>query len=173
MDLWPLICFSVDGDPGNYSSIVSSLVTESYNLRQCNHMFPNADGTPGNFTSNVDKVNSVYGGWRLRADRLFVVNGQYDPWRSASLSSRWAPLFRSTPLQQLEVVEGGHHCWDWDLHGFVENPDIKRVVDIGIGQVKGWVNDWYSSHPGVKNKMPQKVDLWDGVSQALKTKAHM
>lgn len=135
-------------------------------------MFPNADGTPGNYQSNVNQVNSIYGGWRLRADRLFAVNGQFDPWRSASLSSRWAPLFRATPLQPLEVVANGHHCWDWALSGFMDNPDIKRVVDLGIGKVKGWVNDWYSSHPGVSNTMPQNVDYWAAVSQALQAPAH-
>ncbi|KAG8896042.1 hypothetical protein FRC01_012063, partial [Tulasnella sp. 417] len=137
-----------DGDPGNYSSIVSSLVTVNYKLRECNHMFPNADGTLGNYHPNTYGTNSKHGGgWNIRANNLFVVNGEFDPWRSASLSSRWAPKFRNTAHQLVEVVKGGHHCWDWNLYGAIYDPDVKRVVDKGVKTVRGWVKDWYKAHP--------------------------
>ncbi|KAG8942753.1 hypothetical protein FRC04_003523 [Tulasnella sp. 424] len=157
-----------DGDPGNYSSIVSSLVTEEWNLRQCNHMFPNEDGTPGNFTPDTSGNNAAHGGgWNIQANNLFAVNGQFDPWRSASLSSRWAPMFRSTPHQQVEVVKGGHHCWDWYLGGAVFNPDVKRVVDLGISTVKGWLEEWYGNRPNVKNSMPKTVgEFWKDILSA-------
>ncbi|KAG8895851.1 hypothetical protein FRC01_012164, partial [Tulasnella sp. 417] len=148
--------FFQDGDPGNYSVIVSSLVTASYNIRQCNHMFPNADGSPGNFYPDTADTNSENGGgWNLRAKNLFVVNGQYDPWRSASLSSRYAPKFRHTPHQRVEVIRGGHHCWDFDLKGAKYNHDIKRVVDIGVKSIKKWVAQWYKGHRHVENSMPK------------------
>ncbi|KAG8898767.1 hypothetical protein FRB99_007177 [Tulasnella sp. 403] len=126
-----------DGDPGNYSSIVSSLVTADWALRQCNYMFPNANGTPGNYNPNVAGTNAIYNGWNLTAQRLFVVNGQYDPWRSASLSSIWAPQMPASPLQPIEVVAGGHHCWDYNIRGAYFDPDIKRVVDLGIDTGSG------------------------------------
>ncbi|KIO28591.1 hypothetical protein M407DRAFT_22175 [Tulasnella calospora MUT 4182] len=157
--------FFQDGDPGNYSSIVSSLVTAGYNPRQCNHMFPNADGSIGSFYPDTDDVNSDHGGgWNLRARNLFVVNGQFDPWRSASLSSRYAPKFRNTPHQRVEVVRGGHHCWDWNLYGARYNRDVKRVVDIGVKRVKKWVKQWYRAHRKVENSMPKgKVNYWAGI----------
>ncbi|KAG8942757.1 hypothetical protein FRC04_003527 [Tulasnella sp. 424] len=154
-----------DGDPGNYSSIVSSLVTPGYNLRQCNYMFPNADGTPGSYYPDTFDNNLEHGGgWNLRARNLFVVNGEFDPWRSASLSSRWAPKFRNTPHQRVEVVKGGHHCWDWNLDGAKYDHDIKRVVDRGIKKMRSWVRQWYKKHRNVENSMPKgKVDIWAGI----------
>ncbi|KAG8916208.1 hypothetical protein FRC01_003297 [Tulasnella sp. 417] len=154
-----------DGDPGNYSSIVSSLVTEEWNLRQCNHMFPNENGTLGNFHPDTFGTNAEHGGgWNLQANNLFVVNGEFDPWRSASLSSRWAPKFRNTPHQRVEIVKEGHHCWDWYLGGAAFNPDVKRVVDLGIKTVKGWLEEWYRAHPKVKNSMPNVVDeVWKDI----------
>ncbi|KAG8893624.1 hypothetical protein FRB99_001833 [Tulasnella sp. 403] len=158
-----------DGDPGNYSSIVSSLVTPEYNLRQCNYLFPNADGTPGNFNPNTAGTNAIYGGWNLTTPQLFVVNGQYDPWRSASLSSIWAPqLPPSTSLQPIEVLAGGHHCWDWDLDGAYFNPDVKRVVDLGIDTVRGWLKTWYAARPNITNRIPEpKPDVWADIPQQI------
>ncbi|KAG9045421.1 hypothetical protein FS837_006331 [Tulasnella sp. UAMH 9824] len=153
-----------DGDPGNYSSIVSSLVTVNYKLRECNHMFPNADGSAGNYHPNTYGTNANHGGgWNIRANNLFVVNGQFDPWRSASLSSRWAPKFRNTQHQLVEVIKGGHHCWDWNLYGAIYDHDVKRVVDEGVKTVQGWVKQWYKAHPKVKNSMPAKVNYWAGI----------
>ncbi|KAG8942755.1 hypothetical protein FRC04_003525 [Tulasnella sp. 424] len=152
------------GDPGNYSSIVSSLVTPGSNLRQCNHMYPHADGSPGNYHPNTFWNNFEHGGWNLRARNLFVVNGQFDPWRSASISSRWAPKFHNTPHQRVEVVKGGHHCWDWNLYGAYYDHDVKRVVDRGIKRVRSWVRQWYRKHRNVENSMPKgKVDIWAGI----------
>lgn len=128
-------------------------------------MFPNEDGTPGNFHPDTFGNNAAHGGgWNLQANNLFAVNGQFDPWRSASLSSRWAPKFRSTPHQQVEIVKDGHHCWDWYLRGAVFNPDVKRVVDLGISTVKGWLEEWYRNHPTVKNSMPKAVgEFWKDI----------
>ncbi|KAG8992999.1 hypothetical protein FRB90_000820 [Tulasnella sp. 427] len=147
-----------DGDPGNYSSIVSSFVTEEWYLRQCNHMFPYENGTIGDYHPATFANNAEHGGgWNLQANNLFVVNGEFDPWRSASLSSIWAPTFNNTPHQHIEVIKDGHHCWDYYLPGAVFQPDVKRVVDIGMAALKEWVEEWYASHPTVNNTMPQAV----------------
>lgn len=108
-------------------------------------MFPDANSNPGNFSPAIDQNNAIYGGWQLQADHLFVVNGQFDPWRSASLSSDWAPTFQNTTRQEVAVVDGGHHCWDWNLKGATYDPSIKSVVDLGIANVKGWLGEWVSS----------------------------
>jgi hypothetical protein len=56
---------SLAGDPGQGSRVVSKLVTVDYNLRQCNYMFPNADGTPGNYQIDADGNNVEHEGWNL------------------------------------------------------------------------------------------------------------
>ncbi|KAG8914931.1 hypothetical protein FRC00_009536 [Tulasnella sp. 408] len=158
------------GDPGNRSSIVSSFLTEEWNLRQCNYMFRNDDETPGNFRPDVSKTNLNHGGgWNLEAYNLFVVNGEFDPWRWASLSSKWAPPFRNTRYQHAEIIKDGVHCWDWNLDQAKFNPDIKRVVDLGISMVKGWVEEWYSDHQTFgQSSLPdiEAGEFWNDIFKA-------
>lgn len=152
-----------DGDAGNSSSIVSSLVTPAYWQRQCDHAFP-VDGRLGNYAAATTQNNANYEGWKLKAQNLFVVNGQYDPWRSASLSSDWAPKSQNTETQEIQVVAGGHHCWDFIISDALYNPDIKRVVDIGVAQQRAWVKQWYAAHPTVKDTMPSSVNIWEYIT---------
>ncbi|KAG8878361.1 hypothetical protein FRB97_002575 [Tulasnella sp. 331] len=152
-----------DGDAGNSSSIVSSIVTPAYWQRQCDHLFP-INGKLSNYAPAIAQNNAIYDGWKLKANNLFVVNGQYDPWRSASLSSNWAPKSQNTETQQIQIVAGGHHCWDWIISDALYDPDIKRVVDIGVAQQKAWVKQWYAAHPMVKDAMPLSVDIWEYIT---------
>ncbi|KAG8896616.1 hypothetical protein FRB99_008795 [Tulasnella sp. 403] len=152
------------GDPGNSSSIVSSLVTPAYSDRRCAHTFPNADGTLSTHsTSDLDDMNTSFKGWNLIADHLFVTNGEFDPWRSASLSSRWAPAFMDTPTQEISVIPGGHHCWDWRMDFGNMNKDVYEVQKSGIVSIHAWLDEWYTAHPTVtKNLAPLNPDLTPG-----------
>lgn len=159
---------NADGTPGNFHPSKFGANTEQggQNVQTNNLFVVNGDGTLGNFHPDVFDINKNHGGgWNLQANNLFVVNGEFDPWRSASLSSKWAPAFQDTPHQHVEIVKDGHHCWDWNLNEAGLNPDIKRVVDLGISTVKGWLEEWYGSHPNVKNSMPQVGgECWKGVT---------
>ncbi|KAG9045420.1 hypothetical protein FS837_006330 [Tulasnella sp. UAMH 9824] len=156
-----------DGTPGNFrpSKFGANTAVEEQKPQTNNLFVVNGDGTLGNFHPDVFDINKNHGGgWNLQANNLFVVNGQFDPWRSASLSSKWAPVFQDTPHQDVEIVKDGHHCWDWNPNEAVLNPDIKRVVDLGIRTVKGWLQEWYGSHPDVKNSMPTAVgEFWKDI----------
>ncbi|KAG9018022.1 hypothetical protein FRB90_012581 [Tulasnella sp. 427] len=91
------------GDPGNSSSIVSNQVTNAYNERRCSYYFPLADGTHStyNFSQAASDMNTQFKGWNVVGQNIVVNNGEFDPWRSASLSSKWAPFFTDTPTQEI------------------------------------------------------------------------
>ncbi|KAG8957487.1 hypothetical protein FRC03_010084 [Tulasnella sp. 419] len=136
------------GDPGNLSKIVSKFVTLNYNLRQCSHQFPNADGSLKDYSPDIWGVNKQYRGWNLKAPQLFVTNGEYDPWRSASLSSKYGPKYKKDKnYQKVVVIKGGHHCWDFSTWNYDLDRNVKRVVNTGIKQLRAWLDIWYLEHP--------------------------
>lgn len=119
------------------------------------YMFPNADGTPGNFSgANVNEFNMETKGWNLMGQNLWVVNGQYDPWRSSSLSSAWAPKFVDTPSQDITVIPNAHHCWDFYLANTVYNSDVEQTQNEGITTIHGWLSTWYTNHPNITSNLP-------------------
>ncbi|KAG8905343.1 hypothetical protein FRC01_008391 [Tulasnella sp. 417] len=144
------------GDPGNSSSIVSSQITTDYAQRQCSYYFPLADGTHStyNFSQPVDALNSQFKGWNVLGNNLFAVNGEFDPWRSASVSSTWAPSFVDTPTQEITVIPNAHHCWDYYLMNTQVDENVKATQNKGLIQIHDWLQNWYTAHPSVPNNLP-------------------
>ncbi|KAG9041285.1 hypothetical protein FS837_012466 [Tulasnella sp. UAMH 9824] len=123
--------------------------------RRCAHLFlsPTGDAqvSPYNTTQSANAFNLKYDGSNLVAKNLFVVNGEFDPWRSASLSSRAAPALDDLPSQEIFVIPNGHHCWDWSTDNAAVNLDIERVQDLGISTIRSWLEGWYDAHPAVRD----------------------
>lgn len=148
-----------DGDPGNKSSIVSQYITAQSNIRQCDYLFPLPDGSPGDYspTSSAIAFDTNYKGWNLSSPNTFFVNGQFDPWRSASLSSSWNPNTAAKTSANVTVIPGARHCWDQSLINGHVNPDVMNVQTQGIARIRGWLEEWYQSHPssnGTVNGLP-------------------
>ncbi|KAG8951545.1 hypothetical protein FRC00_007211, partial [Tulasnella sp. 408] len=143
------------GDMGNSSTIISSQLTPAYFQRQCAYYFPLADGTHStyDFSQAVTEFNTQFKGWNVVGNNLFVVNGEFDPWRSASLSSKWAPQFVDTPTQEIVVVPNGHHCWDFYVANGQVDGNVKSIQQQGVAEITGWLRNWYNAHPGVTNHM--------------------
>ncbi|KAG8896617.1 hypothetical protein FRB99_008796 [Tulasnella sp. 403] len=174
------------GDPGNSSSIVSQFDSSASALRMCDHMFTNPDGTPGNFSaSTVGKITSEFSGWNIVVKNLYVVNGEFDPWRSASLSSRWAPSFQDTATQEITVIPQAKHCWDRYLANTLVNTDVRDAQQLGITKIYGWLQDWYQAHTNITSHLPKTAALAadfnatldalqtdDGVINDLKDQVH-
>lgn len=139
-----------DGAPQNRPSIVSRLVNADYWQRQCALFFPTVNGyTYGSAISpdnNVHKVNKHTQGWRLeKTTRLIWTNGEFDPWRSASMSSDFregGPL-QSTADHPLNIIPGGFHCSDLRLKNGQVNAGVQAVIDKEVAQIVAWVGDYY------------------------------
>ncbi|KAK7971471.1 hypothetical protein PG989_016487 [Apiospora arundinis] len=82
------------GAPQGVPTVFSRLVNASYYQRQCELWFPRE----GKFTYNsalgdtAEALNAQTGGWLYtNTTRVLTSNGQYDPWRPASVSSIFRP----------------------------------------------------------------------------------
>ncbi|KAJ7650700.1 peptidase S28 [Roridomyces roridus] len=144
--MW-IICndlgFWQDGDPTG-PSIVSKQVNVAYWERQCPLWFPPEDGVAVPASSPVDRVNSLYGGWDITEERLILVNGEFDPWRSGSVASLLpeAPKRESTSTQPLLLVKTGVHCWDMITATAQANPNTRVVFDAVVAQMVAWMKEW-------------------------------
>lgn len=151
-----LLCTQLGAFPiGGRGAIVSRMLDFAFQDRRCAHLFlsPTGDAqvSPYNTTQSADAFNLKYDGWNLVAKNLFVVNGEFDPWRSASLSSRAAPVLDDVRSQEIIVIPNGHHCWDWSTSNAAVNLDVERVQDLGISTIRSWLDGWYDAHPAVRN----------------------
>ncbi|KAJ7106499.1 peptidase S28 [Mycena crocata] len=148
--MW-LICtdlgFWQNGDPTG-PSIVSKQVNVAYWERQCPLWFPEENGVAVPALAPVDHVNALYAGWDISEDHLLFVNGQFDPWRSGSVSSElpFAPKRESTPQQPILVVETGVHCWDMITSTAQKNPHTRVVFDQVVAQMVAWMKNWDVAH---------------------------
>ncbi|KAG9041286.1 hypothetical protein FS837_012467 [Tulasnella sp. UAMH 9824] len=170
-----LLCTQLGLFPlGMRGSIVSRMLDAGFEGRRCAHLFPSLTEDVRsplyNTTQGTDTLNLKYGGWDLRARNLFVVNGEFDPWRSASLSSRAAAALVDIPSQEIVVIPNGHHCWDWSTDNAAVDPDVERVQNLGISTIRSWLDEWYHAHPAVKNPnslLPAILDVQGGSTIAL------
>ncbi|KAJ7056562.1 peptidase S28 [Mycena amicta] len=141
--MW-LICtqlaFWQDGDP-TAPSIVSRLVNVAYWERQCPLWFPEEAGVAVPNAAPVNQINAMFDGWYINQERMLFVNGQFDPWRSGSVSSLLpqAPRRHSTAQQPILLVKTGVHCWDMITSTAQANPNTKVVFDQVVAQMVAWM----------------------------------
>ncbi|KAB5536262.1 putative serine peptidase [Coniochaeta sp. 2T2.1] len=141
-----------NGAPMLVPSIVSRLVDSKYWERQCALFFPPEDGyTYGEAKGrDVQNVNAYTGGWyHTNTERLIWTNGQWDPWKDATVSSdfRLGGPLQSTPKAPVQVIPGGIHCSDMIAGNGVVNAGVQKVIDTEVAVIKGWVEDFYKKKP--------------------------
>ena len=131
-------------------SIISRYVTAEYYQRQCGLFFP----PDGNYTygsaagKTAEGLNAWTEGWNLTdTTRLLWVNGEFDPWRSASVSSEFRP---GGPLQSREeapvyLLGGATHCIDLVVRNGVVNVGVAGAQNSALTTMKGWVDEFYSN----------------------------
>lgn len=131
------------GAPRGQTTLVSRLVTAEYGRAQCSLLFKDHYGlAEGKTAASVDKYT---GGWATpKAKRMLLVNGQYDPWRFATVASDFRPggPLQSTPELPTFVVPGGFHGSDRSGANWAVNPELQAIVDQEVVIVKKWVADF-------------------------------
>ncbi|KAJ7086092.1 peptidase S28 [Mycena belliarum] len=149
--MW-LICtelgFWQNGNPTG-PSIVSKQVNVAYWERQCPLWFPPEDGVAVPARAQVNQVNWMYDGWDISEQHMLFVNGEFDPWRSGSVSSElpFAPRRRSTRDQPILLVKTGVHCWDMITRTAQANPHTRVVFNQVVAQMVEWMKEWHSKPP--------------------------
>ncbi|KAI0002342.1 peptidase S28 [Xylariaceae sp. FL0662B] len=135
-----------DGAPRGRPSIVSRLVDKAYWRSQCPLWFPEPAYGLGEGRDARD-VNRYTGGWSdaVNVTRLMMTNGQWDPWRDSTLSSKFRPggPKQSTPELPIRVVEEGTHCSDLYGQNWDVNPGVKAIADEEVANMAVWVQEYY------------------------------
>ncbi|KAK4185600.1 putative serine protease [Podospora australis] len=137
------------GAPPNESSLISRLVTPEYCELQCKLAFPEQDGvTYGAARALTEKtLNDRTGGWFTNTTRVIWVNGEFDPWRSASVSSEYRPggpqnSTRETPVH---LIPGGRHCDDLGTINGEYGAGVKRAQVESVAKMVEWVGEFYDA----------------------------
>jgi hypothetical protein len=142
-----------DGAPKDHPTIVSRLVNTAYWRAQCPLFFPPEEGGYGLLQGRTaDKVNAYTGGWSVdfNSTRLMFANGELDPWRDSTVSSKFRP---GGPEQSpnVRVIPGGIHCSDFYAQNWAVNPELKSIVDEEVASMEQWVKEFYE-HKNVRRE---------------------
>ncbi|KAI0179393.1 peptidase S28 [Hypoxylon sp. FL1284] len=157
------------GAPTNRPTVFSRLASADYWQRQCELFFLRE----GDYTyasgrgKTAADINAHTKGWRLpeyldAESRLLFVNGEFDPWRSASVASVFRPdgpfLSASTLHPDPDVpsilIPGARHCNDLRRANAV-NPDIESAQATIVAQMASWTEDFYSSAAGRRSNVSE------------------
>ena len=141
------------GAPEGQPTLVSSLVDAEYWIRQCDLFFPPG---PNGVTYGLAKgkteeqLNDYTGGWDIvDSTRLLYVNGDYDPWRTASVSSwelRPDGALNSTEKVPVVIVPGGFHVSDMVTQNGKANAGVQEAIDQVVAQLAAWVAEFPKRH---------------------------
>ena len=154
LPLWSLWCVddiltNNSGAPQGTQSIVSRNVKPSYWTRQCELFFPREGAnTYGLKLGKTEaQLNTYTKGWKPRpSKRLLYVNGEFDPWKTAGVSSEYRPggPLRSTPEVPVLVLPGGFHCSDLRLSNSAANAGVAEQVNKAVDILKTWTREFYT-----------------------------
>ena len=141
------------GFPSSYNeSVVSRHLHPSHQQRQCDLFFPPVYDEKVNYTytfnwagNSTEDVNAYTKGWDLTGTtRLMWANGEFDPWRSAGVSSEIRPggPLADSDAAPVGLIPDGHHCWDllWDE---AAPRGLMDVVDREVRVMHDWVAEFY------------------------------
>ncbi|KAI0293151.1 peptidase S28 [Multifurca ochricompacta] len=139
--LW-IVCnqmgFLQESAPSGHPTLVSRLIQPIYDERQCQQMFPAAFSSPP--VPDVEKTNNAYGGFYLKADRLFTATGLRDPWRFATVSADGIDV-QSAPEQPI-VESDAFHCSDLITKNGLADPTVLNVQTQGLKYIGEWLSTW-------------------------------
>lgn len=100
------------------------------------------------------KINKEYEGWNTRLDRVYYLDGEYDPWRTLSVNSDDAPDRSDwNDDAYYDILPKGVHHWDFFVSDTVSH-SIKKIQDQVYEAIKSWIdNDNAANHTPTTNRM--------------------
>ncbi|KAK4173910.1 putative serine protease [Triangularia setosa] len=148
----------------SYSRVISNYTTAEYWKSLCPRFFPNLTFDLAEGKTVVD-ANARTGGWDAVANmtRTMHTNGDHDPWRDATLSSKFRPGGPVTELEedglQVRVVKGGSHCSDLIGLNWDANTALEELVSGVVDQLAFWVGQYYEEdHKEVGGRQQRQAD---------------
>lgn len=147
--------------PSTGPKLISSLLDHEYVSKICRHGFPSSSpefAIPSHPQTHL--VNDL-GGFNIDQKRLAFIDGQYDPWREATVHSEsynGGGRRGNTLEKPFWVIPNGTHHWDENglphdrenqgqhrvvgRHSRTTPKDIQEVHDLLVDSVKSWVAEW-------------------------------
>ncbi|KAJ1960304.1 hypothetical protein IWQ62_004282 [Dispira parvispora] len=114
----------------------SQWVDLDYNEAPCRAYF--GDQLP--LPVNVESLNWEYNSDHISVDRVYFVNGEFDPWRRLSVSSPVSPHRPSTEDTPVQIINGASHCYDLrQPNEDTDWPQLLAVRDDAIDAFKRWL----------------------------------
>ncbi len=122
---------------------MSSFNNVAHWQRQCALIFPETNGfvcgSVEGFTA--EQLDLYTHGWTGDFQRVLFVNGQFDPWREATVSSDFRPggALPSSDAVPVLVVPNGVHCLELIIGETAEAESLyANMFDI----MGGWLKEW-------------------------------
>ena len=80
--------------------------------------------------------------------RLIHINGEFDPWRSASVASEFRPggPYKGTPKTPSTIIKGSRHCNDLSKKNGLYNSDIAASQKNTVETIGRWTKEFYGAH---------------------------
>ncbi|KAJ7682355.1 serine carboxypeptidase S28-domain-containing protein [Mycena polygramma] len=153
--------FLQESAPPGLPTLVSRIVQPSYDLRQCQQMFPAA--FPSSPDVHTARTNQLYDGWNVSISNIFFANGQRDPWRYATLSAPGVTT-QSTPSMPIGVGEG-YHCADLSTKEGLANAAVAAVQAHGLASIKTWIAAW---KPAPARQLQTREETVQGLTRLTK-----
>ncbi|KAB5523874.1 serine carboxypeptidase S28-domain-containing protein [Coniochaeta sp. 2T2.1] len=132
------------GPPANDKKhVVSSLLRPEHFQRQCGLMFPKTNGFEVGSVRGwtAEHLNMWTGGWNASFERVMFLQGEYDPWIEATVSSTHRPggPLKSSDETPVFVVRNGNHVPDLVLDDI---PEENSVLELELATMKRWLDEW-------------------------------
>ncbi|KAK2003332.1 endoprotease [Colletotrichum falcatum] len=136
----------ITGAPESQPTVYSRLVNTTYMERQCDILFPPQDRSGGAEVAlkmTDAAMNALTGGWDHQGTRILFTNGEFDPWRSASVSSIFRPggPMQGTSEQPIILIKGVQHCADMLARNLIDEP-VQKAIAAGIEIISKWVAEF-------------------------------
>ncbi|KAI0158890.1 peptidase S28 [Pestalotiopsis sp. NC0098] len=125
------------------TNVVSAQLRPEQYARRCPLTFPKTNGYVSGMVTGFTEthLNAYTKGWDAPYNRVFFVNGEFDPWRSATLSSDYRP---GGPVNTTEapvyIVKGGVHTPEM----FIDENDENTwpIIQAALEQMRCWLDEW-------------------------------
>jgi hypothetical protein len=145
---------AADTTPEDIRPVVSRALTLEWTKLPCRLAF-DLPGEP-----DVEAINQ-WGGLDISYPRLAFVDGEADPWRSATPHAIGARDRESTASEPFILIPGAVH--HWDENGLFDNETtadlppkaVKGAQDAEVTFVKVWLSEWQSAKERPKGSRMQ------------------
>ncbi|KAL7941411.1 serine carboxypeptidase S28 domain-containing protein [Trichoderma barbatum] len=129
------------GTPKDQLPMISRTITLQSASSHCRILF-NITTSP-----DIESINKL-GGFNFSYPRLAILDGEQDPWRSATPHATGLPDRKSTISEPFMLIDWGVH--HWDEFGLPEDmqipglppPQVAQAHETEVEFVKAWLKEW-------------------------------